>query len=85
MQGRRFHGSEGKTARLKAISNFVLASNGKSNPDKGEKRAFRGALQQSGGLVEDTFGRGHISRHRAGGQNVILIALPDGLNLPSDG
>ena len=33
-------------------------------------------------LVEDTHGKGHISRHPPGGQNVILITLPDGLDLP---
>jgi hypothetical protein len=32
-------------------------------------------------LVEDTHGRGHISRHPAEGQNLILIAVPDGLDL----
>jgi hypothetical protein len=31
-------------------------------------------------LVEDTHGKGHISRHPMGGQNVILITLPDGLD-----
>ena len=31
-------------------------------------------------LVEDTHGKGHISRHPVGGQNVILITLPDGLD-----
>lgn len=30
-------------------------------------------------LVEDTHGKGHISRHPAEGQNLILILLPDGL------
>lgn len=30
-------------------------------------------------LVEDTHGRGHISRHPAVGQNLILVLLPDGL------
>jgi hypothetical protein len=34
-------------------------------------------------LVEDTHGKGHISRHPEEGQNVILIALPGGLDLPS--
>ena len=30
-------------------------------------------------LVEDTHGRGHISRHPAQGQNLILVILPHGL------
>ena len=34
-------------------------------------------------LVEDTHGRGHISRHSEEGQSLILISLPDGLDLPS--
>jgi hypothetical protein len=34
-------------------------------------------------LVEDTHGKGHISRHSAEGQTVIWIALPNGLDLPS--
>jgi hypothetical protein len=34
-------------------------------------------------LVEDTHGKGHISRHPAEGQSNILITLPDGFNLPS--
>jgi hypothetical protein len=34
-------------------------------------------------LVEDTHGKGHISRHSVEGQSVILITLPDGLDLPS--
>jgi len=34
-------------------------------------------------LVEDTHGKGHISRHPVEGQSLILIALPDGLGLPS--
>jgi hypothetical protein len=34
-------------------------------------------------LVEDTHGRGHISRHPVEGQTLILITLPDGLDLPS--
>ena len=33
-------------------------------------------------LVEDTHGKGHISRHSAEGQTVIWIALPNGLDLP---
>ena len=39
----------------------------------------------SGGfvLVEDTHGKGHISRHPVDGQHVILITLPDGLDLIS--
>jgi hypothetical protein len=31
-------------------------------------------------LVEDTHGKGHISRHPIEGQNVILISLPNGLD-----
>jgi hypothetical protein len=34
-------------------------------------------------LVEDTHGKGHISRHPPEGQNVILVALPHGLDAPS--
>ena len=34
-------------------------------------------------LVEDTHGKGHISRHPVEGQHVILITLPDGLDLTS--
>jgi hypothetical protein len=34
-------------------------------------------------LVEDTHGKRHVSRHPAEGQSVILITLPDGLDLPS--
>jgi hypothetical protein len=34
-------------------------------------------------LVEDTHGKGHISRHSAEAQTVIWIALPNGLDLPS--
>lgn len=34
-------------------------------------------------LVEDTYGKGHISRHPAGEQTVVWITLPDGLDLPS--
>jgi hypothetical protein len=33
--------------------------------------------------IEDTHGKGHISRHPAEGQNTILITLPDGLDRPS--
>ena len=33
-------------------------------------------------LVEDTQGKGHISRHPVEGQNVVLISLPDGLDAP---
>jgi hypothetical protein len=33
-------------------------------------------------LVEDMHGKGHISRHPAEGQTVILIAVPDGLDPP---
>ena len=32
-------------------------------------------------LVEDTHGKGHISRHPLEGQTAILIMLPDGLDL----
>jgi hypothetical protein len=34
-------------------------------------------------LVEDTHGKGRISRHSAEGQTVIWITLPNGLDLPS--
>ncbi len=34
-------------------------------------------------LVEDTHGKGHISRHPLEGQSVILISLPNGLDLSS--
>jgi hypothetical protein len=34
-------------------------------------------------LVEDTHGKGHISRHAGDGQTVIWITLPSGLDLPS--
>jgi hypothetical protein len=34
-------------------------------------------------LVEDTHGKGHISRHPDEGQLMILISLPDGLDLAS--
>jgi hypothetical protein len=34
-------------------------------------------------LVEDTHGKDHISRHLVEGQRLILIVLPDGLDLPS--
>ena len=34
-------------------------------------------------LVEDTHGKGHISRHPPDGQNVILVMLPHGLDAPS--
>lgn len=33
-------------------------------------------------LVEDTHGKGHISRHSPEAQTVIWISLPDGLDLP---
>jgi hypothetical protein len=33
-------------------------------------------------LVEDAHGKGHISRHPIEAQNVILISLPNGLDLP---
>ena len=35
-------------------------------------------------LVEDTHGKGHISRHPPEGQHLILAMLPNGLDLPSD-
>jgi hypothetical protein len=35
-------------------------------------------------VVDDTHGKGHISRHPPEGQNLILVMLPDGLDLPSD-
>ena len=35
-------------------------------------------------LVEDTHGKGHISRHPPEGQNLILIMLPNGLEAVSD-
>jgi hypothetical protein len=34
-------------------------------------------------LVEDTHGKGHISRHPPEGQNVIQVLLPHGLDAPS--
>ncbi|HUK11599.1 MAG TPA: hypothetical protein VLX09_27280 [Stellaceae bacterium] len=33
-------------------------------------------------LVEDTHGKGHVSRHSAEEQSVIWITLPNGLELP---
>ncbi len=33
-------------------------------------------------LVEDTHGRGHLSRHSAEAQTVIWVTLPDGLDPP---
>ena len=33
-------------------------------------------------LVEDTHGKGHISRHPVEGQSLILITLPHGLDSP---
>ena len=33
-------------------------------------------------LVEDTHGKGHLSRHSAEAQTVIWISLPNGLALP---
>lgn len=33
-------------------------------------------------LVEDTHGKGHLSRHSAEAQTVIWISLPNGLDLP---
>jgi hypothetical protein len=35
-------------------------------------------------LVEDTHGKGHISRHSAEAQTVLWIALPNGLDPPSE-
>jgi hypothetical protein len=35
-------------------------------------------------LVEDTHGKGHISRHPPEGQNLILVMLPSGLDSDSD-
>ncbi len=35
-------------------------------------------------LVEDTHGKGHISRHPVDGQHMLLITLPDGLDLTSE-
>ncbi|MCK3776337.1 hypothetical protein MZK49_06300 [Ensifer sesbaniae] len=34
-------------------------------------------------LVEDTHGRGHLSRHSPEAQTVIWISLPNGLEIPS--
>lgn len=34
-------------------------------------------------LVEDTHGKGHLSRHSPDEQTVLWIRLPDGLDLPS--
>ena len=34
-------------------------------------------------LVEDTHGKGHVSRHSAAAQSVIWITLPNGLDPPS--
>jgi quercetin dioxygenase-like cupin family protein len=36
-------------------------------------------------LVEDTHGKGYISRHPAEGQSLILITLPHGLDRPEFG
>jgi hypothetical protein len=33
-------------------------------------------------LVEDTHGKGHISRHPPEGQNSIQVVLPHGLDAP---
>jgi hypothetical protein len=33
-------------------------------------------------LVEDTHGKGHISRHPVEGQSLILVTLPHGLDSP---
>jgi hypothetical protein len=35
-------------------------------------------------LVEDTHGKGHISRHPEEGQNAIIVILPSGLGAPLD-
>jgi len=35
-------------------------------------------------LVEDTHGKGHVSRHPPEGQNLVLVILPNGLDVPSD-
>jgi hypothetical protein len=35
-------------------------------------------------LVEDTHGKGHLSRHSAEAQTVIWITLPNGLDLPPE-
>lgn len=35
-------------------------------------------------LVEDTHGKGHVSRHPVEGQRLILITLPNGLDLPPE-
>jgi hypothetical protein len=35
-------------------------------------------------LVEDTIGKGHISRCPEEGQSVVLISLPAGLDLPPE-
>jgi hypothetical protein len=34
-------------------------------------------------LIEDTHGKGHLSRHSADAQTVIWITLTNGLDLPS--
>ena len=34
-------------------------------------------------LVEDTHGKGHLSRHSAQAQTVLWITLPNGLDLPN--
>jgi hypothetical protein len=34
-------------------------------------------------LVEDTHGKGHISRHSAAAQTVLWITLPNGFDLPT--
>ena len=34
-------------------------------------------------LVEDTHGKGHISRHPPEGQNLIIVMLPNGLEIGS--
>jgi hypothetical protein len=52
-----------------------------------EYEASDGEVRQvpAGGfvLVEDTHGKGHISRHSGEAQIVIWITLPNGLDLPS--
>lgn len=50
-----------------------------------EFEASDGQVRRASGgsyvLVEDTHGKGHISRHPMEGQSVILISLPNGLDL----
>jgi hypothetical protein len=42
----------------------------------------RRVLAGSSVLVEDTHGKGHISRHPVEGQSLILVTLPQGLDNP---